>query len=133
MGDGSDKRRGWEAGELFWNAHDLDLIMSHYEDAVELTSPVAARLPGTSDGRVIGKGKLESLLSARARSLPEAPSGVADRGVATRRCSSKLHHSILARSWRGHPPVSPSPGRLVAVHLPAYTHKDLHFPGGRWR
>ena len=29
-----------------WNAHDLDLIMTHYEDAVELTSPVAAQLLG---------------------------------------------------------------------------------------
>ena len=30
-----------------WNAHDLDLIMTHYEDAVELTSPVAARETST--------------------------------------------------------------------------------------
>ena len=27
-----------------WNSHDLDRIMTHYEDAIELTSPVAARL-----------------------------------------------------------------------------------------
>ena len=27
-----------------WNAHNLELIMSHYEDAIELTSPVAAQL-----------------------------------------------------------------------------------------
>lgn len=27
-----------------WNAHDLDLIMMHYDDAVELTSPVAAQM-----------------------------------------------------------------------------------------
>ena len=38
-----------------WNAHDLDLIMSHYDDAVELTSPVAAALLGTPEGRVVGK------------------------------------------------------------------------------
>ena len=37
------------------NAHDLDLIMTHYEDAIELTSPVAAQLLGTPDGKVIGK------------------------------------------------------------------------------
>jgi len=30
-----------------WNAHDLDLIMTHYEDAIELTSPVVAQLLGT--------------------------------------------------------------------------------------
>ena len=31
-----------------WNSHDLDRIMTHYEDAVELTSPAAAQLFGTS-------------------------------------------------------------------------------------
>jgi ketosteroid isomerase-like protein len=29
-----------------WNAHDLDMILSHYDDAVELTSPVAAQVFG---------------------------------------------------------------------------------------
>jgi ketosteroid isomerase-like protein len=43
-----------------WNAHDLDLIMAHYEDAIELTSPVAAQLLGTSDGKVIGKTNLRA-------------------------------------------------------------------------
>jgi predicted ester cyclase len=32
--------------------------MTHYEDAVELTSPVAARLLGTADGKVVGKASL---------------------------------------------------------------------------
>ncbi|MGA2133945.1 MAG: nuclear transport factor 2 family protein [Bryobacteraceae bacterium] len=41
-----------------WNAHDLDSIMTHYEDEVELTSPVAARLLGTADGKVAGKANL---------------------------------------------------------------------------
>jgi hypothetical protein len=27
-----------------WNAHDLDSIMAHYDDAIRLTSPVAAKL-----------------------------------------------------------------------------------------
>jgi ketosteroid isomerase-like protein len=34
-----------------WNAHDVDVIMAHCEDAVELTSPVAAQLLGSTDGR----------------------------------------------------------------------------------
>jgi hypothetical protein len=41
-----------------WNAHDLDSIMTHYEDEVELISPVAARLLGTADGKVAGKANL---------------------------------------------------------------------------
>jgi predicted ester cyclase len=34
--------------------------MSHYEDSVELTSPVAARLLGTPEGKVIGKTNLRA-------------------------------------------------------------------------
>jgi predicted ester cyclase len=43
-----------------WNGHDLDLIMTHYEDAIELTSPVAAQLLGTPDGKVVGKANLRA-------------------------------------------------------------------------
>jgi hypothetical protein len=47
--------REWVAA---WNAHDLDAIMAHYEDAIESTSPVAAQLLGVADGRVVGKASL---------------------------------------------------------------------------
>jgi hypothetical protein len=43
-----------------WNAHDLDAIMSHYEDGVELTSPVAAKLLGVPDGKIVGKADLRA-------------------------------------------------------------------------
>ncbi len=43
-----------------WNNHDLDAIMAHYEDAVVLTSPVAAQLLGTPDGRIVGKSNLRA-------------------------------------------------------------------------
>ena len=46
-----------------WNAHDLDAIMTHYDDAIELTSPVAARLLGTSDGKVVGSANCELTFS----------------------------------------------------------------------
>jgi predicted ester cyclase len=54
-----------------WNAHDLDLIMTHYEDAVELTSPVAARLLGTSDGKVVGKANLRAYFQRGLGAFPE--------------------------------------------------------------
>src|SRR5467141_1193512 len=54
-----------------WNAHDLDLIMAHYEDAVELTSPVAAQLLGTSDGKVIGKANLKAYFRRGLEAYPE--------------------------------------------------------------
>lgn len=40
-----------------WNSHDLERILEHYDDAVVLVSPVAARLLGNG-GRVEGKAAL---------------------------------------------------------------------------
>jgi predicted ester cyclase len=54
-----------------WNAHDLDLIMTHYEDAIELISPVAARLLGTPDGKVAGKLNLRAYFQRGLEDYPE--------------------------------------------------------------
>jgi predicted ester cyclase len=54
-----------------WNAHDLDLIMAHYEDAIELTSPVAAQLLGASDGKVAGKTNLRAYFQRGLEAYPE--------------------------------------------------------------
>jgi hypothetical protein len=54
-----------------WNAHDLDLIITHYEDTVELTSPVVAQLLGTSDGKVVGKVSLRAYFQHGLQAYPE--------------------------------------------------------------
>ena len=54
-----------------WNAHDLDLIMTHYEEAIELTSPAAAQLLGTSGGKVVGKANLEAYFQRGLEAYPE--------------------------------------------------------------
>ncbi|HEY4765068.1 MAG TPA: nuclear transport factor 2 family protein [Candidatus Sulfotelmatobacter sp.] len=54
-----------------WNAHDLDSIMEHYADAIELTSPVAARLLGSSDGKVVGKANLRAYFQRGLEAYPE--------------------------------------------------------------
>ena len=54
-----------------WNTHDLDSIMTHYEDAIELTSPTAARLLGTSDGKVVGKANLRAYFQRGLEAYPE--------------------------------------------------------------
>jgi predicted ester cyclase len=54
-----------------WNGHDLDLIMTHYEDAIELTSPAAAQLLGTSDGKVVGKASLKAYFQRGLEAYPE--------------------------------------------------------------
>ena len=60
------------------NAHDLDSIMTHYEDGIELTSPVAAQLLGTSDGRVVGKASLKAYFRRGLEAYPELNFRLAD-------------------------------------------------------
>jgi predicted ester cyclase len=54
-----------------WNAHDLDLILEHYDDSIELTSPVAAQLLGKPDGKVIGKASLRAYFQRGLETYPE--------------------------------------------------------------
>ena len=54
-----------------WNAHDLDLIMTHYDDTIELTSPVAAQLLGTPGGKVVGKANLRAYFRRGLETYPE--------------------------------------------------------------
>lgn len=54
-----------------WNAHDLELILGHYEEAVELTSPVAAQLLGRADGKVVGKANLRAYFQRGLDAYPE--------------------------------------------------------------
>src|SRR4051794_24583895 len=54
-----------------WNARDLDLIMTHYEDAVELTSPIAAQLLEKPDGKIVGRGNLRAYFQRGLEAYPE--------------------------------------------------------------
>jgi hypothetical protein len=45
--------------------------MTHYEDAIELTSPVVAQLLGTPDGKVIGKANLKAYFQRGLATYPE--------------------------------------------------------------
>ena len=54
-----------------WNAHDLELILTHYEDGVELTSPASAQLLGTPDGKVAGKANLRAYFQRGLAAYPE--------------------------------------------------------------
>jgi hypothetical protein len=54
-----------------WNAHDLDSIMTHYDDNVELTSPAAAQLFGIPDGKVVGKTSLRAYFQRGLEAYPE--------------------------------------------------------------
>jgi ketosteroid isomerase-like protein len=54
-----------------WNSHDLDAIMEHYDDDVELTSPVAAQLLGVPEGRVAGRAAVRAYFQRGLQAYPE--------------------------------------------------------------
>ena len=54
-----------------WNAHDLDRIMVHYDEQVELTSPAAVQLLGDPDGRVVGKANVRAYFEKGLAAHPE--------------------------------------------------------------
>jgi hypothetical protein len=53
-----------------WNAHDLERILAHYADDVELSSPLVARLTGRSEGFVRGKAALRDYFARGLRAYP---------------------------------------------------------------
>jgi hypothetical protein len=59
---------GWYAA---WNAHDLEAILEHYADDVEMASPLVADLTGRPDGRIAGKASLREAFAAGLERYPE--------------------------------------------------------------
>lgn len=54
-----------------WNSHDLDRILWHYAENVELTSPAAARLLNNPSGTVRGKLALREYFRKGLEALPQ--------------------------------------------------------------
>lgn len=54
-----------------WNAHDLEEIMSHYEDEVVLTSPVAQRILNIPAGIVKEKNALRAYFAKGLEFYPD--------------------------------------------------------------
>ena len=54
-----------------WNSHDLERIMMHYEDTVELTSPTATQLLESADGKVVGKDNLRAYFQRGLTAYPQ--------------------------------------------------------------
>jgi ketosteroid isomerase-like protein len=48
-------RRFAEEWIAAWNAHDLERILSHYDDDFEMTSPLIVERMGVASGRLCGK------------------------------------------------------------------------------
>ena len=53
-----------------WNAHDLEQILTHYADDVELTSPFVAKLTGQSEDSVRGRAALRDYFARGLQAYP---------------------------------------------------------------
>jgi predicted ester cyclase len=54
-----------------WNAHDINQIISHYDDEVVLTSPVVTKLLELPDGRIAGKVGLRAYFLRGLQAYPD--------------------------------------------------------------
>ncbi len=68
--DAQIARRFAEQWYAAWNAHDLDAILDHYADDVELMSPLVSELAVSSDGRLVGKDALRAYFAAGLARFP---------------------------------------------------------------
>ena len=53
-----------------WNAHDIEAIMTHYADNIELTSPVVSQILNRANGRVVGKKELRDYFKKGLEAYP---------------------------------------------------------------
>jgi ketosteroid isomerase-like protein len=60
--------RGWYAA---WNAHDLERILEHYADDVDMASPLVPALTGDAEGKIAGKEALRAYFEAGLAKYPE--------------------------------------------------------------
>ena len=60
--------RDWIAA---WNSHDLDRILSHYQDDFEMSSPYIAILAGEPSGRLKGKAAVRAYWSTALEKVPD--------------------------------------------------------------
>ena len=54
-----------------WNAHDLDKILSHYEDDFEMSSPAIIKLTGELSGRLQGKKTVGEYWAGALKKYPD--------------------------------------------------------------
>jgi predicted ester cyclase len=54
-----------------WNSHDLERVLSHYDEAITLISPRARLVLGVAHGAVRGKGALRDYIKRALEKVPD--------------------------------------------------------------
>jgi hypothetical protein len=65
--DFNSQSQAWLAA---WNAHDLERILTHYSEDVELSSPFVAKLTGRTESVVRGKVALRDYFARGLQAYP---------------------------------------------------------------
>jgi hypothetical protein len=73
-----------------WNAHDLPLILSHYEDDVEMTSPRIVEIVGEPSGVLRGKANVGGYWAKALHLVPDLR--FEKLGVFIGACSLAIHY-----------------------------------------
>lgn len=71
MIDADSARRFAEEWVAAWNAHDLDRILSHYDDAFEMTSPVIVQIAAEPSGTLRGKAAVGAYWRKALAAVPD--------------------------------------------------------------
>jgi hypothetical protein len=89
--------RQWVAA---WNSHDLDAIMSHYDEAVVLTSPAAAKILDDPSGTIEGNAAVRRYFERGLELYPDLHFQLLDVmwGLATRASTSNSFEEIKKRT-----------------------------------
>jgi hypothetical protein len=53
-----------------WNAHDLDRVLSHYEDDFEMSSPIIGSLMGEASGKLKGIPAVRAYWAKALKTIP---------------------------------------------------------------
>ena len=54
-----------------WNSHDLDRILTHYEDDFEMSSPIIPALVGEPSGKLRGKAAVGAYWAKALQKVPD--------------------------------------------------------------
>lgn len=54
-----------------WNSHDLEVILSHYSDDFEISTPMIKKVMGIDSGRLKGKAAIAEYWSKALQKMPD--------------------------------------------------------------
>jgi len=66
-----DKKKFAKEWIAAWNSHNLDVILSHYSDDIEITTPMIRLATGTGDGHLKGKESVAEYWNKALTKIPD--------------------------------------------------------------